>query len=244
MVTSHAAAPFNMIVGRWFLNAPLLAAFAPVRFNHLTHHKSLGEEHDYERILYDLSCGQRVNSRRVLLWLLKMSLGGAIIASLGRYVGLSQSPSQSVSGPKVERADLIAIAVAQAIIALLMWAATGLWWSYIVLWVVPGSTVLPGLLAFRGMVEHADPGIPPNYMLTFISNPIERFMVSPFNFNYHAEHHMFIAVSYDQLPQLRKFLLEKNAMTECVVLNSYFGRFLDVCRHLDAKERREIETLA
>jgi fatty acid desaturase len=80
---------FNMIVGRWFLNAPLLAAFAPVRFNHLTHHKSLGEEHDYERILYDLSCGQRVNSRRVLLWLLKMSLGGAIIASLGRYVGLS-----------------------------------------------------------------------------------------------------------------------------------------------------------
>ena len=72
--------------------------------------------------------------------------------------------------------------------------------------------------------------------LTFVSNPIERFIISPFNFNYHFEHHYFMTVPYYHAPKLREALREHGELARAQIIPSYTGRLIQLVRQLRSAE--------
>lgn len=79
------------------------------------------------------------------------------------------------------------------------------WWGYPVLWIMPVYlfTYLPNLI--RAFVEHSHPEdddiADQHRLITFLSNPIERLVLSPMNMNYHIGHHLWPSIPYYNLPQ-------------------------------------------
>ncbi len=78
------------------------------------------------------------------------------------------------------------------------------WWGYPVLWILPVYlfTYLPNLI--RAFVEHSHPEdddlADEHRLITFLSNPIERLVLSPMNMNYHIGHHLWPSIPYYNLP--------------------------------------------
>lgn len=90
-------------------------------------------------------------------------------------------------------------------------------WGYPALWLAPVYlfTYLPNLI--RSFVEHSHPEdddhADEHRLCTFLSNPIERLVMSPMNMNYHIGHHLWPSIPYYNLPivdrELRAIPAEK-----------------------------------
>ncbi len=87
--------------------------------------------------------------------------------------------------------------------------ATGLtlvigWWAYPVLWLLPLYLFTYLADNFRSFAEHSHPEsdrrADSHRLITFLSNPIERWFVAPNNMNYHAVHHLWPSIPYYNLP--------------------------------------------
>lgn len=228
---------YNDVLGRWLLVAPMYAPFTQVRANHLAHHAHLGREGDYERQFYDLDLYGRRSATKIVLWTIGNFFGIGILRSLGRYVGLSKAVAETnQKGPPAKPIDLAAIGIMQVVLFGAFWVVSGLWWAYVPFWLVPGTTVAAGLLGLRNFIEHADVGAPPKLDITFISNPVERFIIGPYSFNFHAEHHAYMRVPYDKLAGLHRYLRSNNALGSMTIEPSYMGRYFKVLRAVRATE--------
>ncbi len=90
-------------------------------------------------------------------------------------------------------------------------------WGYPALWLAPVYifTYLPNLI--RSFVEHSHPEdddhADEHRLCTFLSNPVERLVMSPMNMNYHIGHHLWPSIPYYNLPivdrELRAIPAEK-----------------------------------
>ena len=91
-------------------------------------------------------------------------------------------------------------------------ALAGYWWAYFVLWVLPLVTFATFFNGFRTFADHADPTIPVEHdnaderLISYESSAVERFFLSPFHMNYHAEHHLFPNVPHYHLPEIRRLM--------------------------------------
>lgn len=75
------------------------------------------------------------------------------------------------------------------------------WWAYPVLWLLP--LVIAGILdRLRIKAEH----LPDGAFVSHHSNPVERFFLSPFDMNYHAEHHFNPGIPHYRLRETRASL--------------------------------------
>ena len=87
---------------------------------------------------------------------------------------------------------LFPIFCTQVLIGLSLTAEFG-WYGYVILWALPLATLAAFFNDFRIFCEHSLIGREATNsserLVSFISNPIERFFVAPYNMNYHAEHH-------------------------------------------------------
>lgn len=78
------------------------------------------------------------------------------------------------------------------------------WFAYPVFWLIPVYcfAYLPNLV--RSFVEHSHPEdddkADAHRLITFTSNPIERWFLSPMNMNYHIAHHLWPSIPYYNLP--------------------------------------------
>jgi fatty acid desaturase len=103
----------------------------------------------------------------------------------------------------LERADLAILLGLQVALASGLSAAFG-WWGYPVMWLVPvyGFSYVPDLV--RSFAEHSQPEADEladhHRLITFDSNPIERFFLAPMNMNRHAAHHLWTSIPYYNLP--------------------------------------------
>ena len=104
------------------------------------------------------------------------------------------------------------------------------------MWALPLVMVGSALNALRATLEHADTHRPPNLLLSFVSNPIERFFVGPLNFNYHYEHHRFMTVPYFRMAEVRRRMLAAGDYEEGELLPSYVGRLRSLLRNLQTDE--------
>ncbi|MCZ6658402.1 MAG: fatty acid desaturase [Gammaproteobacteria bacterium] len=102
--------------------------------------------------------------------------------------------------------------------------SSGSWFAYPLLWVLPIVTFYTGFNSIRSMLEHAHTDDSSDRHFSFRSNPLERFFLAPWNMNFHAEHHLYMAIPYHQLPALRQYLGEKGDPSY-QVFDSYLARY-------------------
>ncbi len=217
----------NDALCRWVLHGPHGAPLGAMRSNHLNHHTQFGRDADVDRQYYDIRRFASATAFR--RWLGAALVGGMTLPIVLKLLG--RGPGQPVrSGPKRaappgERAlDLVSVVVSQSWIAAATWLFTGWWYAYLVLWLVPMLTVMIGLNSIRSCLEHAQAASAEPGLHSFASNPFERFFLSPFNMNVHAEHHLVPAVPWYHLPKLRQHLLQAGLYSRVQPVDSYWAR--------------------
>ena len=99
-------------------------------------------------------------------------------------------------------------------------------------WIFPGLFVGGFLNRIRNFLEHADPDPNATPYITFKSNLIERLILSPFNFNFHAEHHIYPAIPYYNICKARILLKIQGIENQVNYSLSYYSRFLYLVRKL------------
>jgi len=91
---------------------------------------------------------------------------------------------------------------------------------YLVLWVLPGVTVLQVILRLRAIAEHGavtDLSSPltaarSNRTHGSLANRLGRLALFPHHVNYHLEHHLYPAVPHYHLPRLHRLLEQKGVL--------------------------------
>lgn len=122
------------------------------------------------------------------------------------------------ASPMVDRSPQAAIAVAKAVARFLLVQALLLtiailtvgWVAY-ALWLLALATTFQLALRIRNIAEHActatGPGDPFSHARTTYANWFERATVAPYWVNFHAEHHLFMAVPCYRLRDAHQALL-------------------------------------
>jgi fatty acid desaturase len=214
----HTDKIVNQRLGEWLVAAPLGAVFVDSQKNHLDHHFNFGSrERDPDYALYcygDPAQKQSISQ-------LTRRLGGTLfgekaIQSLLQVLLRSDDQGQRRSPPANRNLLSLligflrklwpAIVVQAVFFAAFSWFYG--WYGYFALWLLPLATLAAFYNDVRIFCEHSligrDANDPDERMVTFISNPIERFFFAPNHMNYHAEHHLFPYVPHRYLPALRQ----------------------------------------
>lgn len=204
-VLGHEAA-HGLLYRRRTLNTVLLYLLAggigsppeTYRAAHLTHHAYLGEDADQERPNYrNPPRGLEAFARWLALRLTGLEPAARLLHLLFAARGHGEEGRIAQPGvplPAVPRSDWAALAGVQLVI-LGGYAVTIGWWFYPLLWLLPLFTVSRAVVNVRAFVEHLwdaeaeRRGAPP--LISFDSGPLERFVLGPLFFHYHAEHHLF-----------------------------------------------------
>ncbi|HYR35932.1 MAG TPA: fatty acid desaturase family protein [Burkholderiales bacterium] len=88
---------------------------------------------------------------------------------------------------------------------LVVFAASGYLWQYLVLWVLPLVTLVQAILRLRAIAEHGattDFSSPLTAARTNLGPAWLRWLIFPHNVNYHVEHHLYASVPQYNLPRL------------------------------------------
>lgn len=200
-----------------------LANFDSVKKHHLSHHQLYGRETDPDRAeyMFDPPAG----STAELIWrIFKRSFA---LTNLGekieRNLWRRKTPSTAAVKPAGEFGALTVMALAQSIVFLLYWAL-GIWWQYFAFWLAPMFVLSRFLSGLRMYGEHAGLALGATSRnqdqiyaarTTAASLPwwrqpswlIEKFLLGPFNFNYHHEHHIMQQLPHHHLPRVHRALL-------------------------------------
>jgi len=231
----HPNPRWNDSIFRWLIAAPLGQSYLSLRREHFEHHARFAEPDDPERFYYDLDVGDRSTPFRLLFWMVRMFLGFVVVGQLQRLISGSRGGHVATrTTPELmeraarERREYLYVVPAQVIIFLMMYGVTGSPLGYFLFWVIPLITVGAGLTAIRATIEHADASRAGKHYVTFTSNVVERFIVGPFNFNYHYEHHRFMGVPYYRIGKVRQVLKAAADYADCTIENSYGHRCLKV----------------
>ena len=107
----------------------------------------------------------------------------------------------------------------------LIFAAAGLWWAWLVMWLLPMATWLALVARLRNIAEHAlvaeNNADPLRHARTTHANIIERALIAPYWVNYHSEHHMFTQIPCWNLPKAHRILASKGVTARMEVQPSY-----------------------
>ena len=194
---------------------PLFIPVQGYRTHHLEHHGLLETPIDPERLTIDAFPREFTfpMPARQLYWLMLRDLIGGSIQPMSRlidYVWAVRDKSWHVR-------RIAALHIAAASLAL----ATGLIWTYLLLWVVPAFTSFTFFFRLRTAAEHSGIGRPHERYTrervdplattrTMVSDPISSYIFSPYNIGYHTEHHLYPSVPGFRLRELRRELLRTN----------------------------------
>ena len=106
-----------------------------------------------------------------------------------------------------------------------LFAAAGLWWAWLLMWLLPMATWLPLVTRLRNIAEHAlvaeNNADPLRHARTTQANFIERALLAPYWVNYHGEHHMFTQIPCWNLPKAHRILASKGITQRMEVQSSY-----------------------
>jgi fatty acid desaturase len=185
--------------------------------NHLDHHQHLATDDDPD--LHKHACFNKTTRSEYLAFLTGLSSVVGVLRNLFVRPFKAAAITESQSGPSRYRPRDLAIILTwqlalsgglTLLVALARGADTPLdilargWFAYPLFWLLPVYlfTYLPNLI--RSFVEHSHPEnddrADTHRLITFTSNPIERFFLSPMNMNYHIAHHLWPSIPYYNLP--------------------------------------------
>jgi fatty acid desaturase len=253
-----ASKKWNDFFGGWLCSYPFGSVFGSARAGHLKHHKTLGTAEDPDGVMHSeadkatpsdfidhfvshMFVGQLISTVKNHL------AGPAKVAAQSSQTAESNvvpaEPSNKKSGAIPEFAKVVLV---QAIIGCTLWVASGHFWMYFLVWFAPIVTLGTLCYFIRSFCDHArlasDKDGPYNGRLVSIPSllPIERAFISPFEFNFHAEHHLFASVPHQHLPKLHKSLVHREGfLKQCIVRTNYTSFLLAYWRDISDPEISE-----
>ncbi len=200
----------NDWAGRWLCAYPVLSDLDLYRPYHLKHHRFTQQAEDpdlglsapfpitrrslWRKVLRDLS-GQTAYQRRKLQF--ASAWGPAELPARQRLKRLIAN----LGGGLLTNAVLLAVAI-----------ASGYWWLYPALWLLPMASWYQLVSRIRNIAEHAvvpDNADPLRNTRTTLLDPLTRLFVAPYWVNYHLEHHLFLFVPCWRLGQAHRLLIAK-----------------------------------
>ncbi len=106
-----------------------------------------------------------------------------------------------------------------------LFAAAGLGWVWLLMWLLPMATWLPLVTRIRNIAEHAlvgrDQADPLRQARTTHAGLIERALLAPYWVNYHLEHHLFTQVPCWNLPKAHALLRQRGITARMEVQPGY-----------------------
>ena len=110
-------------------------------------------------------------------------------------------------------------------LGLLVFASVGLWWAWVLMWLLPMASWLPLVTRLRNIAEHAlvaeNNADPLRHARTTLASFVERALIAPYWVNYHGEHHMFTQIPCWNLPKAHRMLASKGVTQRMEVQPSY-----------------------
>ena len=193
------------------------------RHRHFRHHRHYSTEDDPKTFYrHDL------RGRGLLVAVLRSLSGWEFISHVteARSQEARERSAGRPAGPSILR-ELPPIVVTQTFLFAGFWLV-GRPWLYLTLWLLPLVTLTDLLQKFRATMEHRplheQQGVAPGsgyygetrgpFVRTVRASLWERLFVCKLNFGFHAEHHLWPQVSYQDLPSLRERLEEARAFSD------------------------------
>lgn len=108
------------------------------------------------------------------------------------------------------------IAALFQVVVLALAIATGWWFDYLVLWLLPQLTIFQALLRFRALAEHGavpDTSDVRTATRTTMASWWSRWLVFPHNVNYHLAHHLYPSIPHYRLKQAHHALEKTGILT-------------------------------
>lgn len=198
----HPDRRINDAVARWFCSSSL----GEYRPYHLQHHRYVQQAEDPDLGLSAPFPISRASLKRKL-WrdlsgqtFYKQRIAPLLAASV-ESSPLQRNSQELVRGWRFVIGNTIGFAI---------FAAFGLWWVWLTIWLLPMATWLPLVTRIRNIAEHAlvgrDQADPLRQARTTQAGWIERALLAPYWVNYHLEHHLFTQVPCWNLPRAHALL--------------------------------------
>ncbi len=203
----HPNRRLNDLIGMLLIASPCGSTYWSARTGHLEHHRKLGGEDDPEFFLH--SAGPPRDKRTASSFVahfLRLAAGGQFLYT--HITSTTATEGVSVMGQAAAVFPRLLLVTAVQTLLLGLFILAGSWTTYFTLWLLPLVTLVVILNGLRAFCDHANLSDEARgeaaRLVSYISSPAERFFLSPFHMNYHAEHHLFPYVPHYRLPALRQ----------------------------------------
>ena len=192
------------------------------RFTHLKHHKSLGTIEDPDSHNYIKYPANRIY---FLMDIISHLIG---ISAIKQF--FHQSVQNDKTLKKNNTKEIIFLIGVQFIIFFIFNSINLLY--YILFWIMPLLTLTKTLAHLRNIAEHIQ--LPDSFgsysrYRTIYPNFLESFFLSPLNFNFHAEHHLFPKVCFHELPNLHAHIISNPNASKYIDVQIGYTSFLMKC---------------
>jgi len=236
---------WNDFFGGWLCSYPFGSVYGKARAGHLAHHKYLGTGLDPDRPLH-VETDKDTPAHFVGHFSGHMFVGQLTAMLSAQLKPVRKHPAMAnevvaAATPRRDRSDtrtrpkypeFFNLVLVQVAIGSALWSASGQWWMYFALWLLPIVTLGTLCYFLRAFADHArlatDPEGPYEGRLITIAHqlPWERAFIAPFEFNFHAEHHLYASVPHQYLPRVHELIKDNEAyQRQCIVRRNY-TRFL------------------
>jgi fatty acid desaturase len=203
----------NDWVGTWVLAYPTWTPIALYRRGHMAHHKEEFGPAEPDMAFYGGYRCDRASLRRRLVRDAVGISGWKHLAPL--CAAVTKRPTRRVA------ASILGVQLSWWAV---LWAATGRWWIYPLLWWLPWMTQWRVLNRLRAIAEHG--GLEASSDRRVTTHAVRqslpaRFWLVPYNTGWHLAHHVDMGIPFRNLPAFHAELERAGYVTEVLTYPSY-----------------------
>jgi len=204
----------NDFVGRWLLGYPAWTPTDAYRRVHAAHHREEFGPDEPDLALYAGYPISRDSLRRKLTRDATGRTGWKLMKSFLRNVR-SKDAKVRLTTAKILAVQAVLLGTA---------IASGHWWVYPVLWLLPYLTVWRVINRLRSIAEHGGMRASKDRRQTthtVAQHALARFFVVPYRIGLHLAHHVDSGVPFRNLPKFHAALLEAGYITDEIEYSGY-----------------------
>jgi fatty acid desaturase len=205
---------WNDVVGRWVVGYPIFTSTDAYRRVHMAHHR---HEFGPEEPDIPLYSGYPITHASFRRKLVRDATGQTAVKLFRDQFALRRwNDARS-------RCTLFQILLVQAVL-LAICVATGHWWVYPVLWLLPYMTVWRVINRLRAIAEHGgmnESSDRRETTHTVRQHRTARFALVPYHIGWHLPHHVDAGIPMRALPRYHRALIEAGYVTPDLEYHSY-----------------------
>ena len=208
----------NDWVGTWLIAYPTWTPIGLYRRGHFAHHKEEFWPREPDMAFYG---GYRCDRRTLARRLTRDAVG---ISGWKNF-----TPLFKALGGKATRRVAGSILGVQVVLWAVLWATTGRWWIYPLLWWLPWMTQWRVINRLRAIAEHGGLEAGTDRRVTTHNvrqGWVARFWFVPFHTGWHLAHHVDMGVPWRNLPRFHAELERAGYITEGITYPGYRALWL------------------